>query len=346
MYVQAASSLASTGRLSEALELTRENKASPNVEARLNILRGEAANYFAKMGNWKQMQETIDSISNPISKVAFLAGTVSDSSWNSELPQRSSLVVLLMNFPSKREAASQLLKLALDTASSISDATARARGLAAIACSQARIGDLAGCQSTQEMIPSDSTYRPFPTLALVRARAALGEKEAARQLLGQLKGPLLQAQGFAQLAEGQMDHGDAQDALDSADKAWEMVKGSRNDSTVANFLMRMRIKVGDCEGAVTPFAEIDREDATFVYRAIALDQASAGDFKSSLKTLDEHFESGNLVKLHALQSLAKQQSEENDEKDAQAWARQRTDPQEQAFALLGVAEGLFKRQKR
>jgi WD40 repeat protein len=345
VYYLASTALAQAGKMTEALELARANKHADNPQSRCDLIVADSATYFALAGDPKKAMATLDSISYPLLKVLTLAGNVRDDYWNNDLPNFPHGIAMKLDEAGNRPAALEFLNRAEEIAGTLKEPDKQARSWAAIACCRARMGDLKGCQSLLQRIPPDSSFRPYPLIAIARAYVAAGQGESAPALIGQLKGNSLQSQGFAQLAAGQVATGDGRAALDSADKAWELVQTYSFAFGAANSLMDIRIQANDFQGAAALFTSLGREQNLLVSRGIAAHQSRTGDFVGARKTIDDHLSSFSLLKPQELQKLARSQTEHNQEKEALAWARQLSKPEEQAYALLGVAEGLFKRQK-
>ena len=332
----AAMALAKAGKAREALEFTKAYPYERDAEFFHNRLLGESSAYSARAGDLKQAWATLDTMSDPYVKVVAVTGFFRDSFWNQDLPNSPPGIALALDEAGNRPAARQILKQALEFAAAIKDPTKQAQALAAIACCQARVGEIDSAHTTQEKIPLDWHFRPVPSMAIARALATTGRSAEARQVIDNLPGALLQAEGFSHLAMGQLAAGDRQAALDSCDKAWALVQSFRDQDlhSAAYSLINTRIKARDYQGAATIAAYNSRTGTHYLYSAILLNQTEAGDFNAALKTIMDHMSEDGSIKRQALQKLAQAQSEHNQEKEALAWARQLTNPDEQAFALL------------
>ncbi len=308
---QATTALAQAGKSTEAVELAKANK-SPAF--RIDHLLGDSAGHFALAGDLKRARTLLDLIADPYMKVQALAGSVHVDSWNYDLPNPPGGIALKLDQAGNRQAARQLLKQAEAFAVAIKDSKLKAQSLAAIACCEARVVDLDSARTTLEKIPADSKFRSLPLMAIARSLAATGHSEEARRVIEGLDGALLQAEGFSQLAGGQLTAGDRKGALVSCDKAWERAQTYRDAYTAAQSLMNVRIKAGDYQGAAFLSEGINRERAPFLFSAIATNQTEAGAFNAALETIEEHISQNDRLKCQALQNLAKVQSEHNQEK--------------------------------
>jgi RNA polymerase sigma factor (sigma-70 family) len=339
--------LAKAGKGKDALEFTKVHPYERDAEFARNRVLGETAAYFARIGNLKKAWDTLDTVSDPYVKVVTVTGFVRDNNWNLDLPSPPAGIALELDEAGNRPAARQILKQALEFAAAIKDPTKQAQALAAIACCQARVGEVDGARTTQEKIPPDSKFRPLPLMAIARAVAATGHSTEARHVIDSLPGALLQSEGFYHLALGQLTAGDRKGALESCDKSWELVQSFRDQDVyfAAHSLIGFRIKARDYQGAAAVAGYNSRVGSQYLFDAIISDQTEADDFKAAFETIRDHLSENSLSMRLALQKLSKVQAEQNQEMEALAWARQLTKPDEQAFALLGVAEGLFKRLK-
>ena len=336
----ASTALAQAGKSAEALALAKANN-SPSYAC--DRLLGESAAYFALAGDMKQAQALLDSMADSYMKVQALAGVVNDQFWNEDLPNSFGALAIRLNVAGNRPAAQQFLKQAEEIATAIKDPKLLAGSLAPVACSQARIGDLEGARATQQKVPLDSRYWNYPSIALARALAATGQGLAGRQAIERLTGVALRAEGFAYLTDGQLTGGDRAGSLESCDKAWELIQAYKEAYSVGRRLIQLRVKARDYRGAAVLATSLGRAETNDLYKAIIANQTQAGEFGAALETINSHLTDNELLRRQVFQSLAQAQTDRNQEKEALIWVRKLSNPEERAFALLGVVEGLFRR---
>ncbi len=224
----AALALAKAGKGKDALAFTKAHPYDQDAEFLRNRLLGEISAYLARSGDLKQALATLDLVSDPYVRVVAVTGFVRDNLWNLALPNPPPGIALELDEAGNRQAAQQILEQALDFAVAIKDPVKQSLALAAIACCQARVGEVDGARVTQERIALDSTFRPVPLMAIAQAMAATGRSAEARRVIDGIPGALHQSEGFYHLALGQLTAGDRKGALESCDKAWELVQSFRD----------------------------------------------------------------------------------------------------------------------
>jgi hypothetical protein len=341
--------------LDEALEILKGNPNRQDSEEQRGILRNLAGSHFAVEGDLTRAFTLVDAISNPVSRNYTLVGNImagtiqagnnrfmnSPPRWNDSLPPSGIAMQLLA--AGKNSAAEEVIKKGEQVAAKIEPPAMQARFWSIITCCWARLGNLQAAEAALARVPQDAELRPYALMALARARAQAGDGAAARQMVDQLKGRL-QGEAFYELALGQLDHGDREAALESCDRAWELVRGFQFANAALMSIVRVRIHAQDFQGAMA-LAEANRSPnrRASEFGVLAQAQAQIGDFAAALETIDQQPAEESQSKTTQLRKLARAQTEHNREQDALSWVRKRESPEERAFALLGVAEGLLKR---
>jgi len=80
------------------------------------------------------------------------------------------------------------------------------------------------------------------------------------------------------------------------------------------------------------------------YSNISVVQATSGDAKGALSTVEEHVPKGGWYN-RTLAYIASAQAERGQEKEALAWVKKLNDSDAQADCLIGVANGLLRGHK-
>jgi tetratricopeptide (TPR) repeat protein len=340
--------LASTGKAKEALALAKQRSLNQPPFGESVLLR-HLALYYASAGDWKETRRTLDQIPEADRKVKTLAGILSTYAglpgpYSYDVPTKPG-IALIQHKAGDHAGARLSIELALEIAAGIKDAKVQARERATIACVQALIGDLVGARKTLEQIPAAAENREFAQVALARAQAASGQRKEALEKIVKLGTPLLRAYGLSEVIMGHGQAGDAKAAQDAAAKALKIIEELPQEEhrEMLVRLSRARAMANDLSGALQTASMQSRGDMeAYVYIAEA--QAQAGDMKGALGTLNDHVRAKSLVH-HFVQALARLRAEGGGEKEALAWARELTTPEERGFALLGVVEGMMKKHK-
>jgi WD40 repeat protein len=353
-FIQA---LARAGLLDEALELFKPNPDDEDPEGQRGILRNLAATHFAVEGDLTRALALVEAIPNPVFRFYALVGNIpvgnmqvgnnrlanTQARWNDSLPASPGGIAMQLLAAGKNSAAEQVIKKAEQVTATIEPPAMQARCWSIITCCWARLGNLQAAEAALTKVPQDAELRPYALMGLARARAQAGDGAAARQIVDQLKGRL-QGEAFYELALGQLDHGDREAALESCDKSWELVRGFVFANAALMSIARVRIHAQDFQGAVA-LVEANRSPnrRASEFGVLAQTQAQIGDFAAALETIDQQPAEESQSKTTQLRKLARAQTEHNREQDTLSWVRKRENPEERAFALLGVAEGLLKR---
>lgn len=352
---ECALALARAGKGKEALELAKGIRASlPRVPgsgytpegARRDILR-EIALTQARAGDFKEALRAVGAIPEAGAKVSALAGRIIFPSFN--LPAEPGIAIL-QDQAGDHDGARRTLKQALELAQGIKEPELRARGLAAIVCAQARVGDLSGALKTLGEVPATSRVYGSAVAALARARAAGGQARDALEMIDKLEPLDQRAYAFAQVVTGQAQAGDFKGARATGEKGLELIltmpEGQRG--SWLHVLAGARARAKDVKGALET-ASHKPYSADLTYSNIAFEQARAGDLKGAERTLKEHFGTRAPGRRRSptreLQGLAQAMAAQGREKEALAWAKQLPTETDRGYALLGVAEGLVERHK-
>jgi RNA polymerase sigma factor (sigma-70 family) len=300
----------------------------------------------AGAGDVPQALRMLDRLESPAAKVNVLTGVGYLSLSFTETPDEPGIALLQFEAGKTAEARKSLARAA-ELAATVTGGLSRDRALAAVACAQARMGDLAAASKTAAGI-TDKVKRialkvkPIVLAAIARAEAKAGKAKMALTELNTLPDSATRAHVLIHLGAGQASAGDHKGARESFRRARGLIeKLSENErGTYAHNLVSAQGEAGDYEGAKKTAAAFLDEDSLGVVN-IGVSRARAGDFAGALKMAEESkgdsWWQGNLFR-----EIARQQTLRGGEKAARAWIGRLEAPLARANALLGVAEALAK----
>jgi RNA polymerase sigma factor (sigma-70 family) len=348
-FQEAATALAKNRREKDALrvgDLIENEKTRAWVRP---MLLEQLALAHARAGEVPQALRLLDRIEKPADKVSVLAGVVYMNLSFTDTPHEPGIALLQFE-AGKKDEARKSLQRAAKLAATITEKPPRNRALAAVACAQVRMGDLAGARKTAAGI-SDKPAKPMAVAALARtialaaiarAQGKAGQAKEARAEADRLPDSSMRAYVLLHLGAGQATAGDQKGARESFRRARDLLDKMPEDeaSSHAHNLVSAQGEAGDYEGAKATAAAFLREDSLGVVN-IAFSRSKAGDYAGALEMANELKDSqwwkGNL-----LREIARLQTLRGGEKAARVWIGRLESPLDRANALLGVAEALAK----
>jgi hypothetical protein len=335
--------LAKAGKGNDALDLIKDLKGELKPEAAKAWVLREIALYHARAGDLKEARKNLDLLPGAAHKVQTMAGSLYAGYQTLDLPSEPGIATI-QEKSGDRDGARQTLKQAVELAREIDDADQKARLLAAIACGQAHLGDVADAQKTLEQIPKDSKSTLNALVAMARAQAAAGHGQAAQEIVEKLNSPNDKIYAYCEMADGHGSAGDAKAARAAGAQALELALtfAEPAQQRALHDVAFARASAKDYEGALETASKMTSPG--FAYDNLAVFQARNGDVKGALRTLQDHKQqiahyNGTLA------GVASIQAEQGEEKEALSWVRKLTDSDSQCECLIGVAKGLLKRHK-
>jgi tetratricopeptide (TPR) repeat protein len=281
----------------------------------------EVAAAHARAGEWKRAEETVKAIKNEVFQVrGWLAIAKLQAKAGKGDAARASIAEALRAIP--REIPED-----------IPGQTDRAGGLQLIALAQAELGDRKTALLTAESIPDlppvgDQKILQFPykEMTLVMLQAEAGDykaaKKAAEAIDANYQGGSTRAHAFRLIARAQAEGKHVKGALETADAIEHGFEKAAAYTEVA----QAQARAGDRDGAAQTFEK-------------ALGFAEAVPEAPSKSDLDRGYFRPSL-----LRTLAAAQAEVGQEKAAWVWIARQSSPYLKACALVGLADGIVKRQ--
>jgi RNA polymerase sigma factor (sigma-70 family) len=242
------------------------------------------------------------------------------------------------------DLARQTIERALKLVPKLTNEVQRDWALAAIARTQARIGEPAAAAKTAEQIKADEP-RKSAGAGIVIALAHRGQFKQARTAMATLDDPSLKTHVLAALAGRLAKAGDRAEAR----KVFQQALQTSADIQPVNARNSALHSLATAEASASEFAEALRAAQaqtrqennlinSFTYSAIAHQQARAGDYKGALQTADKVWWASE--KARVLQEIALRQTKAGQWPAALKQAQAQADPLLKAATLLGIARGL------
>jgi beta-lactamase regulating signal transducer with metallopeptidase domain/tetratricopeptide (TPR) repeat protein len=324
-------------RVAERIE-DAKNKAWVRAEAQLWVALKQA-----EAGKPAEALATVNKMDNPEYQVLALTGLIYFNYAFPDYPGISG-IALLQAEAGDKEGAKKTLRQAADLAKTVTEGHGKERALAALACVQARLGDIDAARPTAAELKTPTAIN-LAAATIVKALARSGRGKEAQQAIEKLPDKPSKLHALYHCAVGQAQGGDKQGAAESFRQALALLDAlDENDrQNHAHNLATSQAMAGDYEGAVKT-ASTYTSDSTVTLACIADSQAKAGDVKGALATADR-LPDGEWWKGNVLRGIGMVQAERGDDEAALAWARRLTLPHSRGNALLGVAEGLAKGKK-
>jgi RNA polymerase sigma factor (sigma-70 family) len=319
-HVQIAVAQARAGKAKEAAEtvgqldeMRREGFGSPAL--------AEIAAAQARAGDWKRAEETVKSIKNDVFQVpAWIEIAKLQAKAGKGDAARASIVEALRAIPP--EIPEDAVGLAR-----------RAGGLELVALAQAELGDRKTALLTAESIPNlppvgDAKALQFPykemSLAMLQAKGGdyKAAKKAAEAIDANYQGGSTKAYAFRLIARTQAEAKDIKGALETTDA----IEHGFNKAAAYTEIAQAQARAGDHDGAAQTF-----EKALGFAEAVPEVPNKSDLDRASLRPL-------------LLRTLASAQAEAGQEKAAGEWIAKQSSPNLKAWAFVGLAEGIVKRQ--
>ena len=257
-----------------------------------------------------------------------------------------------------RAAALDILKQALASAGAIQGETEKIDALHGITMAFLAAGDAAGAFRTAALIESAFAGKPLPEVAVTPraevlraiaiAQAQGGDSQKALQTAGAIASAYVQASALAEIAMLQAARGDQLAAGATLRKALQVAAAVQEPVRQIPALLgiaRAQTKAGDRAAAVNTFRQARRaihtsDDERYKTDALldlAMVQSGVGDFSGAVETADGI--RNVYAKAHAWRVIAAARG--GNREAVLAWIAQDGSPVKKAYALLGMAEGLF-----
>jgi RNA polymerase sigma factor (sigma-70 family) len=217
-------------------------------------------------------------------------------------------------------------------------------------------------------------------VAAIRALARINDLEAAQRKLPQLTLPDYRVKAVAYIAMAQVRNGHEKQALDAVDKlerakdriyllhqiGSEQAKAGNKAGAKTSFrraaalvfanevgsgyqLVSAQVKAGDLDGAIEVATKLTTERTDLVndqfWFNIASYQAKAADFVGAFETTTKRVK-GRWSRGTCLGQIAKEQTRAGHEAVARFWIAREEDALNKAYALVGLADGLYREDDR
>jgi RNA polymerase sigma factor (sigma-70 family) len=340
-FAEASTELAKGGREKDAFRLCDlvEGEKTKAWSRRMVLVRLALAH--ARSGDMRRALRVLDRIEDPASKVDVLIGVVISTLTFVESPHEPGIALIHFQAGNKGEAGKSLRRA--EIAATVTTNPAKDRALAAVACAQARMGDLDAARKSAASV-TDEKMKPMALAAIARAQGKAGLIKQALAEIDKVPDQGMRAHILIHLGAGRASGGDKKGAAESFRRARGLIeklpKEGRGHPT--HNLASAQGEAGDYEGARETAASLPEGSLGGINIAFA--QAKAGDFPGALKAAvgmkDSSWSKGEL-----LRAIARQQTLREGEKAARAWIGVLGSPLARANALLGVAEALAKAEK-
>jgi tetratricopeptide (TPR) repeat protein len=340
---ESALQLARSGAADDALRVAEriedaKTKAWVRAESHLHLALEQA-----RAGKPEEALQTVTKMDNPGYQVMALTGIVYFNDSFPDYPSEPG-IALLQAEAGDKEGAKKTLRQGEALAKKVTADHGKDRALTALACVQARLGDVAAARATAADLKDPRAVNQVAA-TIIKALSQSGRAKEALQAIEQLPDKPSKLHALYHCAVGQTQAGDKQGAAESFRQALALLEAlDENDRGVhAHNLACSQAMAGDFEGALKTAATY-LSDGSVALSNIAYEQAKAGDVKGALATADR-LRDGDWWKGNILRAIAMVQAERGDDEAALTWARRLTVPHSRGNALLGVAEGLQKRKK-
>jgi RNA polymerase sigma factor (sigma-70 family) len=338
-FQEAATELAKNRREKDALrvaDLIEDKKTKGWVRP---MLLQELALAHARAGDVPQALRVLDRLEGPADKVYVLAGVVYLNLSFAESPHAPGIALLQFDAGNRAEATKSLQRAA-KLATTVTTQSTQQQAMAAVACAQARMGDLAAARKTAAGI-TQKEAKSIVLAAIARAQSKAGQAKEALTEVDRLADAAVQAHVLMHLGAGQASAGDDKGARESFRRArgllGELPENERR--LQAHNLVSAQGEAGDYEAAKDTADTYLEEDSLGVVN-IGYSRAKRGDFAGAVKMADQM--QGSWWKGNLLREIARQQTLRGGEKAARAWIARLESALARANALLGVAEALAK----
>jgi RNA polymerase sigma factor (sigma-70 family) len=336
---EVATELAKDRREKDALRVGALIGDAPTRAWVLSMLLEQVALAHAKAGDFAQALGVVERMKEPASQVNALCGVVYGNLWYVDYPNEPGVALLLAEAGDKG-GARKALRQAAALAATVTDKDQKERTLAALACAQARFGELAAARKTAEgIVHKDWKLIALATVARNLARA--GQAKEALAVADQQPTDLAKMFVLLHVGGGQIKAGDrkgAREAFRQAELLLGQLENQDRGSGYQHSVASAWAEVGDYTKAVDSSGALLPE-ANGPYVSSVYIRAQSGDFAGALK-MTELLNASDVWKGDLLRWIAKLQAERGREKAALEWAGRLDAPLDRAYALLGVAEGL------
>jgi RNA polymerase sigma factor (sigma-70 family) len=292
----------------------------------------------AKAGDFPQALRVVERMKEPASQVTALAGVVYYNLWNTAYPNEPG-VALLQAKAGDKAGARKTLRRAAELAAAVAEDSGKDRALTELACTQARMGDVAAARKTAAGI-TKTEGKAIAAATIARAQIKAGQVQEALAVVDKQPDEATKVFLLVQVGAGQAKAGDRKGARESFRRAHLLLgqMDAINRGVHPHNLAYAQAEAGDYKEAEET-AEAFVPDGGLAKFNIAYARAEAGDFEGALKMAgqlqDSDWWKGNLLRW-----IGRVQTQRGREKAALEWIGRLDLPLARANALLGVAEGL------
>jgi tetratricopeptide (TPR) repeat protein len=333
---ESVSAAAKAGHFADALRIAAAKPDAKSRAAAEASIRREEILRIARTGDFRAARKAIDGLPAASEKAQVLVG-LNYGEWafgDTVFPNATGLALMQIEMADRdgaRQSARQALALVNELDGSMRDVL-----VAAAVRALARAGDFdAALKEVPKIGGAEVRLKAKVDIGMAQVRA--GQTNAALEMAAGLAADHDRVFAIYQIGYAQAKAGDAGAARDSFQRAIALVEktGARD----MYWVIGTQAAAGDIAGALK--AAEEQHGSAAMWSNIAFGQMKAGDYSGAMQTSDKHGE-GTWQKATFLQRVAEEQARAGKEKVARAWIERETDPLRKAYALVGLAKGLFR----
>jgi hypothetical protein len=342
MLQNIATALARERREKDALRVAGLLKAEEKKSLQRAAVLQEVALAHARAGDFAAALRVADRINRPAARVAALTGLVYFNLSYVEYPYEPGVALLQAEAGDKAQAR-QTLARAAELAAQVPEKEGKAQAWTALACTQARLGEIAAACKTAPGI-THAEGKLIALAALARAQGRAGRVKDALAAVATLPSAAAKIHVLTHLGAGQAQAGDRKGARETFGRATALIGAlEEGDRTLhLHNLASAQAVAGDYAGATETTG--GSQDATVAKVNIVHARAEAGDFAGA-RQMAAQFTDSDWWRGKLWRGIAKEQARRGGEKAALEWIGRLDSPLARSNALLGVAEGLVQGKK-
>jgi RNA polymerase sigma factor (sigma-70 family) len=332
----AAFAAAQAGRIETGLEIA---KAIRDAEYRTWVegyVRCRAVLNSAMAGDMAGARKAVKELPTALMKVQALVGTVYLNRVYADMLDGETGLALIRLDAGDRDGARQNIRQALALIPDVPEKS-RAQVVTTAVRALAKLGDIDAAQKELPKIDNPA-LRLKADVYIAMAQVRVGQGHQALALVDGLKTDEDRVYALHQIGFAQARAGDKDGARESFRRALELaIAGKINGHN----LVSAQAAAGDSAGAI---AAAEKLNFT-MWSNIAYFQAKAGDFAGAIETALER-ERSDWWRAVILRIIAREQTRAGQEGGVRVWIARAEDALNKAYALFGLAEGLYREDGR
>jgi RNA polymerase sigma factor (sigma-70 family) len=337
MLQEAAVAAAEAGHMAAGLQIADAITKPETKQWVQAAVRRKAVLNRAKAGDVAGAVKLVGDLPTALMKAQALVGTVYLNQTFADMLDGDSGVALFQIDASDRDGARRSVREALDLAAHESESR-RAQLTAAAVRALAKLGDTDAAQKELPNI-SNPALRLKAEVYIAMAQVRAGQEKAALELVARLKSDDERVYALHQIGYAQAVAGNKVGAKGNFRRAVEL---DQHAKAHGHNIASAQAAAGDIAGAIQTI-ESQKSDVT--WSNIIASQAKAGDFTGALENARRHAES-RWWRAECLLFIGLEQTRHGQEGAARVWIAREDDTLSKAYALVGLAEGLYRENGR